>query len=184
MGLVGAATAIDSTDILYGLDLDHLILPPRLQEKGVICRRSGIADLDLLKEWRVAFSIEALGYRDSPALHESSSELVDALHAQGDLWLLTESGRPVASAAINARLADSVTVGGVWAPPDLRGRGYARAVVGGMLEEARRSGVPRSVLFADRANPFSCRAYEALGFQAVGDYGLILFHEPHSTGVE
>ena len=84
-----------------------------------------------------------------------------------------EQGAPVAYSAFNARLPEIVQVGGVWTPPDRRGRGYARAVVAGSLLEARAEGVRRAVLFT--SNPMARRAYEALGFRKIGEYGLVIF---------
>jgi predicted GNAT family acetyltransferase len=48
--------------------------------------------------------------------------------------------------------------------------------VAGSLLEARRQGAARAVLFTD--HPAAERAYEAIGFQAVGEYGLVLLREP------
>ena len=45
----------------------------------------------------------------------------------------------------------------------------------GSLEIARSEGVTRSVLFTGEHNLPACRAYEALGYERVGDYGLLLF---------
>ncbi len=73
------------------------------------------------------------------------------------------------------RLPEIVQIGGVWTPPALRGRGYARAVVAGSLVAARKRGVQHAVLFADPLNPAAKRAYLSLGFRIVGDYGLVLF---------
>lgn len=67
-----------------------------------------------------------------------------------------------------------VGISGVWTPPALRQRGYARAAVAGCLLEERAAGVERAVLFTDAAN-HGRRAYEALGFRLVGDYGLVLW---------
>ena len=64
-------------------------------------------------------------------------------------------------------------MGGVWTPPERRGRGYARAVVAASLLDARAEGVERAVLFTE--NPVARRAYEALGFRRVGEYGLVIF---------
>ncbi|HEY6061485.1 MAG TPA: GNAT family N-acetyltransferase, partial [Gemmatimonadales bacterium] len=81
--------------------------------------------------------------------------------------------RPVAFSAFNAALPDIVQVGGVWTPPELRNRGYGRAVVAGSLLDARSRGVTRAVLFAERED--AKRAYVGIGFRVVGEYGLLLF---------
>jgi predicted GNAT family acetyltransferase len=59
--------------------------------------------------------------------------------------------------------------------PARRGRGYGRAVVAGALADARADGVRRSILFTPEDNVAAHKAYLAIGFQIVGDYGLILF---------
>src|SRR2546425_12835478 len=81
-------------------------------------------------------------------------------------------------------LPEIVQIGGVWTPPELRGRGYGRAVVAGSLLAARERNVRRAVLFADPRNTAAQRAYLVLGFELVGDYGLVLlarsFTQPRS----
>jgi predicted GNAT family acetyltransferase len=57
----------------------------------------------------------------------------------------------------------------------MRGRGYARAVVAGSLLSARAAGVARAILFTGQDTARARRAYLALGFQIIGDYGLVLF---------
>ncbi len=44
-----------------------------------------------------------------------------------------------------------------------------------MLREARGKGVTRAVLFTNHDNVSAQRAYEAIGFKRVGDYGLVLW---------
>ena len=180
LGLSEVAAAVDAPDILYRLHLRELRTPSVLAAPRVLCRAATRADRELLVEWRTEFSKEALGFEDSPELRASCREHIDQLLATQDVWLLEVAGWPVASATINARLPLEVTVGGVWTPPELRGKGYARAVVGGMLLAQYERGVEQAVLFADRTNPVSQRTYEALGFVAIGDYGLILFQEPQA----
>ena len=79
------------------------------------------------------------------------------------------------ASTFNARLADTVQIGGVWTPRALRGRGHARAVAGGSLLAARAAGVSRAVLFTPERNHAAQRAYESLGFRPIGDYSVIIF---------
>ena len=58
---------------------------------------------------------------------------------------------------------------------EARGRGVARAAVAGSLLHAAGHGAHRSVLFTGEGNLPARRAYEALGYEAIGDYGLLLF---------
>jgi predicted GNAT family acetyltransferase len=73
--------------------------------------------------------------------------------------------------AFNASLPDIVQLGGIYTPPDRRGRGSAKVVVAASLLVARGRGAWRAVLFTN--NP-SVRTYEALGLRCVGDYALVL----------
>ena len=173
LGLEHAPTAPTGRDELFSLTLSNLIVPEPLRARRVTCRRSDAADLDLLVAWRVAFNVESLGHTDGPDLRARSREDVTRTHEAGSIWMLLAGSEPVSCSAFNSRLPDMVQIGGVWTPPALRGRGYARSVVAGSLLDARRDGVTRAVLFAE--DPAAKRAYLPLGFRVVGDYGLILF---------
>jgi predicted GNAT family acetyltransferase len=69
-------------------------------------------------------------------------------------------------------LPDIVQLGGIYTPPELRGRGYAKAAVDASLLAAIERGATRAVLFTN--NPSAARSYEAVGFRRLGDYGLVL----------
>jgi len=174
LGLGAAPTAKDSRDELYVLDLARLIVPPQLASGALRCRHPREGELGLLIGWRARFAIEALGATDGPDLHQASTDEVRLQHERGTDWLLLAGAAPVSYSVFNAMLPDIVQIGGVWTPPEFRGRGYARAVVAGSLLAARKQGVARAVLFADPANERARRAYQFLGFRIVGDFGLVL----------
>jgi uncharacterized protein len=174
LGLGDAPAIKDSREDLYSLDLRDLLVPSALAAGKVRCRHSEDRELDLLVEWRVAFSVEALGAPDDPELREASRDNVLLHHARHSDWVLLDGDTPVSYSVFSAMLPQIVQVGGVWTPPALRGRGYGRSVVAGSLLAAREQGVERAVLFADPLNPAAKRAYLALGFRIVGDYGLVL----------
>ena len=174
LGLEGAPAGKNSRDELYVLDLARLVVPPALSVGDVRCRHPERGELELLVQWRTQFALEALGAPDSPELREASRDDVRLQHERGTDWLLVAGETPVSYAVFNAILPEIVQIGGVWTPPEFRGRGYARAVVAGSLVVARKHGVQRAVLFADPANDAARRAYIYLGFRIVGDYGLVL----------
>jgi GNAT superfamily N-acetyltransferase len=157
---------------LFALDVDDLIVPAPLAEGRWICRHPSPEELDRLVDWRVDFAREALQFPDSPTLRSECAQELRLVHERGSNWVL-EDGGLVSYSAFNARLPDIVQIGGVWTPRELRGRGYGRAVVAGSLLEVRETGVRRAVLFAEREN--AKRAYTGIGFQVVGEYGLVLF---------
>lgn len=173
LGLDGAPTTMASRDGLFALGLSDLAAPPA--RAGVRCRPTRDADLPVAAAWRVAYCVELLGARNGPELWGEAVTDLARLHAGGSTWLLEDDGVPVAFSAFNARLPEVVQVGGVYTPPRLRSRGYGRAVVAGSLAAVRPAGVTRAVLFTGDDNAPARRAYAAIGFRQVGDYGLVLF---------
>jgi RimJ/RimL family protein N-acetyltransferase len=174
LGLGAAPTAKDSRDELYVLDIARLVVPPELASGALRCRHPAERELELLVDWRLRFAVEALGATDGPDLRQASTDDVRLQHERGTDWLLLAGAAPVSYSVFNAMLPDIVQIGGVWTPAEFRGRGYARSVVAGSLLAARKQGIERAVLFADPANEAARRAYLFLGFQIVGDYGLVL----------
>ena len=175
LGLAAAPAVKDSRDELYALDLDRLVVPAPLASGAVRCRHPAEHELVVLAQWRASFSVEALGAADGLDLRRASQADVLLQHARAADWVLVRGETPVAYALFNAMLPDIVQIGGVWTPPEFRGRGYARSVVAGSLVAAGKQGVRRAVLFADPSNAAARAAYLAIGFAIVGDYGLVLF---------
>lgn len=178
MGFAGSPMRVESHEGLYALALDALVVPEALAAGRWRCRRARADDLDLLVGWRVGYNVETNHEQDGAELRALSREEIDAGLSERAGWLLEVDGAPVAYQQFNAMLADVVQVGGVWTPPPLRGRGYARAVVAGSLLAARADGVRRSVLFTGDTNVPAQRAYAALGFTRIGDWGLLFLATP------
>lgn len=176
LGLRAAPARLESHEVLYALELARLIVPEPLAAGRLGCRHPRRSDLERLVEWRVGYGREALSRPDTPALARTARGEMERVLATGRAFVLVDArDAPLAFSAFNAVLPEAVQIGGVWTPPEARGRGYARAVVAGSLLEARGRGVTRSVLFTNEDNRPARRAYEALGFRAVGDYGLLSF---------
>jgi len=173
LGLTGRPAAVEAPEGLFAIDLPDLRVPEALASGKVTCRRPRPEELALLARWRAAYRQEVLSEPAGRASEDSAREDVEALEASGSHWVLEENGAPAAYTAFNARLSEIVQVGGVWTPPERRGRGYARSAVAGSLLQARGQGAGRAVLFTE--NPAAVRAYEAIGFRRVGDYGLVIF---------
>jgi len=174
LGLDTAPAVQDSRDDLHGLDLDRLVVPAQLESGVVRCRHPEPEELEQLVQWRASFAVESLGATDGPALRSASRADVELHHERRADWVLVHDTTPVAYSVFNAMLPEMVQIGGVWTPAEFRGRGYARSVVAGSLVAAGKQGVTRAVLFADPANAAARAAYLAIGFQIVGDYGLVL----------
>jgi predicted GNAT family acetyltransferase len=135
--------------------------------------------MDLLVRWRHDYLVEVMGKRPGEALMTEAWEFVSRTMDEGCLFVLTQGQQCVALTAFNARLPEVVQVGGVFTPPSLRGRGHARAAVAGSLRTALAEGCQSAVLFTPMENLPAQRAYRAIGFEQVGDYGLILLEQEH-----
>jgi GNAT superfamily N-acetyltransferase len=172
LGLEGQAAMLDSREDLFALDLSKLAVPRALATGEWICRTPAPGELSLLATWRAAYYVEAIGETPGPLVDARALQDVRNSDAQ---WVVAIDGEPRAYSGFNARLPDMVQIGGVYTPPTLRGGGYARAVVAGSLLSARSAGVRRAILFTGQDNVAARRAYLALGFEIIGDFGLVMF---------
>ncbi len=178
-GLQDAPASLDSQELLYRLDLDRLVLPPALSAGDVTCRRAELEDLPVLVPWGCAYRIESIGMEDAPGLSDLVEKSQRTRIAERALWILEQGDEPVAMSAFNAYTADCVQIGGVYTPPALRSRGYARCAVAGSLRDARVDGKTRSILFTGEDNPAAQACYVRLGYEHIGDYHILLFREAH-----
>jgi predicted GNAT family acetyltransferase len=166
LGLDGAAAYLDSTEDLFALDLAKLHVPEPLAQGAVAWRLPRAAEVPMLVAWRRDYRTQHLHEPDDAALAAKCREEIERHHAQRHHFVLERDGEVVAYAAYNAETPTCVQIGGVWTPPALRGRG-----------------VPRSVLFTETDNHFAKSAYRALGYERIGDYGLVLFANKLTPGV-
>ena len=169
MGLASAPTRVDDDDQNLTLYLSEMTVPD--------CAGFSIAppssnELELLVGWRSAYHQSTLGTPVNEARDRAAAD-IDRYMAADSHRVLWHHGAPVGFTGFNARQPEAVQIGGVFTPPELRGRGYARRAVALHLQEAQAQGVQAAVLFA--ANDAATRAYRALGFQTVGRFALVIF---------
>jgi len=176
--LDGTAAKFWSKEILYVLRLSELILPPALSEGRVVVRQPRPDELAALLDWRMAYCAETTNVPDTRETRDEQALRLTHYQEDGHHFvaeLASEGGERVAYSAFNATVAEVVQIGGVWTPPALRGRGYARCTVAGSLRTARDRGFLHAVLFTGETNPAAQAAYVAIGFRPVGDYAILLF---------
>lgn len=171
LGLANAETEHCADEPGFALDLSDLILP---DDPAFALRPITATDMPLTIRWRAAYRGEVVG--TTPERCEAlAKEDMETYLARDSHRILEHDSTPVAMTGFNAELPGVVQVGGVYTPPDLRGRGHARAAVALHLAEARRKGVRRAVLFA--ANNAAARAYRAIGFTPNGRMAMIFFQD-------
>ncbi|MBM3620167.1 MAG: GNAT family N-acetyltransferase [Alphaproteobacteria bacterium] len=171
----GRAVRRCAREILYGLPLEALRVPEPLRLGEIGVRAIAADDVPMLTAWRMEFLVDTFKLSRGPATFEEAAGDLDAALREKRGFVVEADGRMLAYSGFNAALPDVVQVGGVYTPPFARARGLARAAVAGSLLKARESGARRAVLFTDVANVAAQRAYGALGFSAVGDWGIARF---------
>jgi predicted GNAT family acetyltransferase len=156
--LVGCATTVFMDTRMF--TLTEVVAPAGVPGEA---RRATQADREVLVAWAAAFAAELHEDRGDPA------EPVDDRLPHGDLlWLWEDGGRCVSTAWLSPPVAGVIRVGGVYTPPELRGRGYASGVVAAASGYALTRG-RACMLYTDQANPTSNKIYQLLGYRAVGD---------------
>jgi predicted GNAT family acetyltransferase len=166
------APTLNGREILFSLCLDDLVVPALLRQDGVTCRHP--TDDEVLINLRTAFMQETAG-QDRESFRKEACDLVRAQQQKNNLWVLEAAGIIAATTAIGAEVSGMVQVGGVYTLPGYRSRGYGRVVVAGSLLEVRKRGAKKAILFTGTDMPAAQKVYRALGFRAIGEYGLVIF---------
>ena len=188
--LPGAALSMNASEHLFELDLAELATQPDSEESATRVRARTLAreDLDTVCAWSSDYDQESLGIprerAEAPeARARRRADFEQRLHTDPGqperTWLLEVDGCLVAMTSFNAVVPagahpGAVQVGGVWTPPSMRNRGYARRLVHTHLKHAHTHGAAHAVLFTEADNLPAQAVYRRLGFQRVGDWRIIL----------
>lgn len=174
---------LGETEKLYSLRLADFSVPNALSSGQVQGRRIEPHDLERVTAWRVGYCLETLEEKDSPQLRDDCRAAIKRSIKEQNTWILEAQNKPVACSSFNTRLKEAVQIGGVWTPPELRRRGYGRCAVAASLLDARAEGVEKAILFTPQSNIAAQKAYTALGFQYIGDYCIVLLHNPVAPSI-
>ncbi len=126
-----------------------------------VLRRARAEDLGFLVESFVAFVIEI----GEPA--EGSKSVVARRLAARQLWVW-DAAASVSMCGLTAPAEGVVRVGPVYTPLELRGRGYASALVSAVSADVCAAG-NRCILYTDLENPTSNAIYRNIGYRAVAE---------------
>ncbi len=159
----------------YTLDMNNLIVP---ELPGAELVPLEAVERELAVSWRKAYCMDAIGFDADQALAQAKRE-IEAFLIRKSHRVLLVNGTPVATTGFNAAIPGTVQIGGVYTPPELRGKGYARTALAMDLHQARASGVSRAVLCS--ASEEASRAYVAIGFERSGSISVVFF-KPEMEG--
>ena len=126
---------------------------------------AGPLEIPIIAKWIQAFEAEALG-----KLHDLDLSRAERLITGGQIftWLVEEE---IVSMAMKTRpIAHSITVSGVYTPPEHRCRGYAGALVANLSQYLLHDGYQFINLFTDLDNPTTNKIYMEVGYHPVCDF--------------
>ncbi|KTC66376.1 GNAT family acetyltransferase (plasmid) [Legionella adelaidensis] len=172
LGLQSSLFAINYQEKLFLLNLEKMTTPQAVHSydctlKTVDC------EMDVIKEWLIAYHIEALGDdANNPKLEESIIYEIQDTQLSQYRWVLFVNNTPVSLCGFNANLPDIVQLGPVYTPPAFRNKGFARTAVYLCLKQAALKQVKRAILFTNDHS--AIRSYKSLGFQEIGKYRLAI----------
>lgn len=132
-------------------------------------------DTDLLVDWLQAFEVEALhslGEGDDRARRIVEHRLTAE---RAGLMLWEDGGQIVCVAGFGGETPNGIRIGPVYTPPELRGRGYATALVAQLSSQLLAEGRRFCFLYTDLANPTSNAIYERIGYVRVCDSAEVVF---------
>jgi len=147
-----------------GFRLDQVVLPRRAPGR---MRPARLADRDLVYEWLVDFTDEALHGHTPTDLAGVVDRWLSGAGRSLKLWI--DNGLPVSLTGVGSLTPHGTRIGPVYTPSDLRGRGYASNLVASASAWALDQGARFCFLFTDLANPTSNHIYQELGYEPVID---------------
>lgn len=127
--------------------------------------------------WLVDFGAEALRQTQDLARMEAFADRLIARLGGRAMYLWDDDG-PVSMTGVAAVTPHGSRVGPVYTPPELRGRGYASALVAAVSQAQLTAGRRFCFLFTDLANPTSNKIYQDIGYEPVCDVDEYRFEGP------
>lgn len=171
LGLTDVPKQLETEEGHFVLQLADTLVPDGTTELVPLSD----ANRAVVTEWLIDYHVNAL--LTSPAeAHHSVPLRLDREQAEGRRVVLMDGDVPVMTTAFSAALPYAVQVGGVYTPPEHRGKGYARRALALHLQQAQSAGAKIAVLSADL--PSAIAAYTAIGFRRVGDWSMVTFAPP------
>lgn len=125
-------------------------------------RLATMDDLELLTDWGTGFA------RDAGHAFLLAREQVNRMIERQDphIW---QDESPASMAVAQGATPNGCRVGYVYTPPELRGRGYASALIARLRQRMLDSGMTFCVLYTDLGNSTPNAIYQRIGYNAICD---------------
>jgi len=146
------------------------VIPPR--PVAGQCRPANLGDRAVVRDWIAAFMLEAFGEVDLADVTASTDRW---LAGRGRTLYLWEDSDVVSLCGVGGETPNGIRIGPVYTPPEVRGRGYASALVAGVSQAELDAGRRFCFLFTDLANPTSNHIYQTIGYEPVRDVDVYRF---------
>ena len=152
------------SQLIYQLDRR-----PEVPGGGGRLRVAHPADRDLLIDWSSGFSRDAL--HETPTREQVSARVDWRLLGPGGTAYIwdDDGGTPVSMASATGPTPNGIRIGGVYTPPELRGRGHASNAVAALSARLMDEGRDLCFLFTDASNPTSNAIYRRIGYEQVAE---------------
>lgn len=121
---------------------------------------------ELVRDWVYAFSLESLPPHE--AVPEAAALFAKNKIERKEIFLwLDESGKAVCMNASGRPTKNGTSVSAVYTPKELRGRGYASALVAATSQIILDQGKKFCMLYTDVSNPTSNKIYQNIGYNQI-----------------
>lgn len=147
------------------------VIPPR-KPTGFF-RLASASDENLLLQWLQEFHDEAVPHDPKRSESEMRQDIQEGISKE-QFFLWEDNGNPVCLVGSRRETETEKWVAPVYTPKNLRGKGYATALVAEVSAQFVKAG-KRGMLFTDLANPTSNSIYQKVGYNPVADFKHFLF---------
>lgn len=168
---------LDRVEPHFEMDLENLDMP---DTEGFSLMPTITVPRETLVVWRTQYGIDALDLDAAEAALQASAA-IDAMNRADSHRVLMRGADPVAMTGFNSILPETVMIGGVYTPKEMRGQGFAKVALALHLAQARARGVKKAVLSA--ANVSAAKAYRAIGFRQIGEFMIVIYDSPQVAHV-
>ena len=132
-------------------------------------------ELNVISKWLHEFSLEATPHQ--PTNLEKMTALAKTKISKHEAYLwLDQDEHAVSMTLVGRPTKNGISISGVFTPKQLRGNGYASAVVASTSQVMLDKGKKFCVLYTDTANPTSNKIYKKIGFQEVASSRDFVFN--------